>query len=387
MGKKRDFTESTIKLMYDNVDTNPGTVWDVFDNFFAWGKAFFTFDEQLKDDFSNLNSYLHYIEEMENITSQKLDEILQNVENTERDYSVRFKASTDEMIRLGNDLSSFMDRMEELKPITPEDVPGLEKPSLKELIGLTTALIAIYGPDATIALYLDTPEKIAQARIDAEEKGVTLPLTKEQLDISEEIYQEMKAGTYVPKLETKPTAGVPGPINPNSNISPQEAQAIAASKDPLQGLAELNHNQGGYPHYNPSGSHNGADLYAPEGTAIISTFWGEVVQVVNDYDPSFRIGLDDPARYKTEGWGNYVMIKVTGAGPDGGDIYVIYAHMQQAASLAPGDPIEPGFQLGAVGSTGASTAYHIHFEVRNSNKQAVNPYDYLNPKYIPQYLQ
>ena len=41
-----------------------------------------------------------------------------------------------------------------------------------------------------------------------------------------------------------------------------------------------------------------------------------------------------------------------------------------------GDVVTKGQKLGTVGSTGTSTAPHLHYEVR-INKKAVNPIDYV----------
>jgi murein DD-endopeptidase MepM/ murein hydrolase activator NlpD len=64
-----------------------------------------------------------------------------------------------------------------------------------------------------------------------------------------------------------------------------------------------------------------------------------------------RSGWDD------SGYGNFVALK-----PDGYDKEVFFAHLE-SITVSSGR-VERGQQIGAVGTTGRSTGYHLHFEVR-----------------------
>ncbi len=56
----------------------------------------------------------------------------------------------------------------------------------------------------------------------------------------------------------------------------------------------------------------------------------------------------------------------------------LYAHMQPNSRLVSvGDYVTQGQQIGNVGTTGNSTGYHLHFEVRLSSGTIVNPTQYL----------
>lgn len=98
--------------------------------------------------------------------------------------------------------------------------------------------------------------------------------------------------------------------------------------------------------------HTGIDFTAPRGTPIRATGKGTVVRVES----------------KRSGYGKSVII-------DHGYGYkTLYAHMK-VVDVKKGDKVIKGQKIGEVGSTGTSTAPHLHYEVRINGK-AVNPIDY-----------
>lgn len=98
--------------------------------------------------------------------------------------------------------------------------------------------------------------------------------------------------------------------------------------------------------------HKGIDFTAPSGTAIQATGNGKVIRVEK----------------KKSGYGTNVII-------DHGHGYTsLYAHMK-TVSVKKGQKVTKGQQIGTVGSTGTSTAPHLHYEVRINGK-AVNPIHY-----------
>lgn len=98
--------------------------------------------------------------------------------------------------------------------------------------------------------------------------------------------------------------------------------------------------------------HKGIDFTCPKGTPIQATGNGVVKKVKK-------------SRF---GYGNVVHI-------DHGFGYeTVYAHMQDI-DIKTGEEVTRGQRIGTVGSTGTSTAPHLHYEVRKDGK-AVNPIDY-----------
>lgn len=98
--------------------------------------------------------------------------------------------------------------------------------------------------------------------------------------------------------------------------------------------------------------HNGIDMAAPGGSAILAAYDGKVV-----------------AAAYSNSMGNYIMI-------DHGDsLYTIYMHAS-ALYVSKGAEVHKGDKIAAVGSTGRSTGNHLHFSVR-VNGNYVSPWNYL----------
>lgn len=98
--------------------------------------------------------------------------------------------------------------------------------------------------------------------------------------------------------------------------------------------------------------HNGLDMAAPGGTAILAAYDGDVVAAA--YNGSM---------------GNYIMID------HGSGLYTIYMHCS-ALYVSKGQTVSKGQNIAAVGSTGRSTGNHLHFSVR-LNGSYVSPWNYL----------
>ncbi len=98
--------------------------------------------------------------------------------------------------------------------------------------------------------------------------------------------------------------------------------------------------------------HNGIDLAAPTGSAILAAYAGTVV--ASAYNATM---------------GNYVMIN------HGNGLYTIYMHAS-ALYVSKGQDVAAGTKIAAVGSTGRSTGPHLHFGVR-LNGNYVSPWGYL----------
>jgi hypothetical protein len=101
--------------------------------------------------------------------------------------------------------------------------------------------------------------------------------------------------------------------------------------------------------------HEGVDIYADAGTAIVSPVAGTITSA----------GYN-----KTSG--HYVRMR----GVDGIDYF--FAHMQASSPWKAGTNVQSGIYVGAVGQSGnaAGTSPHLHFSMRK-NGYAVKPNDFL----------
>ena len=111
-----------------------------------------------------------------------------------------------------------------------------------------------------------------------------------------------------------------------------------------------------HPVYGYGRMHYGIDIDAAYGTDILSSADGVVTLVL----------FDDV------GYGWYIIVY------HGDGISTLYAHCSKVL-VKQGQNVKQGQVLGLVGTTGASTGPHIHYEVRINGKPQ-NPLDYVKPK-------
>jgi murein DD-endopeptidase MepM/ murein hydrolase activator NlpD len=118
-----------------------------------------------------------------------------------------------------------------------------------------------------------------------------------------------------------------------------------------------------HPIYKTQEMHAGMDFSAEQGTPIYATGDGTVLQADN----------------LAQGYGNHVVIN------HGFGYQTLYGHMSKIA-VKINQKVARGQLIGYVGSTGLSTAPHIHYEViRNGEK--VNPINYYYNDLSPQQYQ
>jgi murein DD-endopeptidase MepM/ murein hydrolase activator NlpD len=109
-----------------------------------------------------------------------------------------------------------------------------------------------------------------------------------------------------------------------------------------------------HPIYKVPKMHTGIDFSAPSGTPIYATGNGTVAN-----DPNLR----------GSGYGNYVLID------HGFGYQTLYAHVSKSI-VKPGQKVKRGDVIAFVGSTGRSTAPHLHYEVIK-NGEKINPVNFF----------
>ena len=106
-----------------------------------------------------------------------------------------------------------------------------------------------------------------------------------------------------------------------------------------------------------SEEHQGVDIAAEEGTAIVSVYDGTVEEVGSNEEE-----------------GNYIIIK------NEKGCTVKYSHLKDIPNVSKGDKVNSDKEIGKVGSTGKSTGPHVHIELTDENGTLVDPMSIIEYK-------
>jgi len=164
-----------------------------------------------------------------------------------------------------------------------------------------------------------------------------------------------------------PLYPIPWALSPHDHF--YFAAPIAAA---YPGEPEWDYPYGGV-FFGPNIIHTGVDLPAPRGTNVLAAGPGTVVWAGVGLYTGSSDSLNDP-------YGNAVAIRHD-FGYQDQQLFTIYAHMDEV-DVVVGQWVNTGTVLGKVGSTGATTGPHLHFEVRlgeNSFYSTRNPVLWMAP--------
>lgn len=193
-----------------------------------------------------------------------------------------------------------------------------------------------------------------QQRIMEEQKRI-----QEEQRLAEEKRQREEAeaaarAEAAAKVETSSSKSNSSSTNtkPSNNASASRpAQSNSSWTRPARGRRTSTYGMRKHPLTGKSKLHSGIDIAG--GGPIVAARAGKVVQ----------------ATY-SGGFGYTVLI-------DHGDGYSSrYAHMKAGLSVAPGQTVSQGQQLGIMGTTGTSTGVHLHFEILKGGS-TVDPLPYI----------
>ena len=170
------------------------------------------------------------------------------------------------------------------------------------------------------------------------------------------------ADAALPRLERTPPlpSRIAAPAPPPAPAAPAPAPALIAFQAPAPGypvispfgLRQLPWEKGGR-------LHAGVDIAAPAGLPVVAAADGVVTRVATD-----------------GGYGRFV--ELTHA--EG--LTTVYAHLGRfLPQITPGVAVKAGTPVGALGSTGASTGAHLHFEVRDRKGRPLNPELFLGRRF------
>ena len=191
---------------------------------------------------------------------------------------------------------------------------------------------------------------------DRQEPAAETPVTP-QAPVSQPVKMPERAvETPVETLKPAPVEETPEPEP--ADTAPVAAEAPRLTVDPLQGevltafsMEELVYN----PALGDWRTHDGVDIAAPVGTAVLAACAGTVLSVEEDPLLGTTVVLDHGDGYQTT-----------------------YANLAGKPDAAAGDKVNAGEAIGAVGTTAAAedAAPHLHFAVSREGK-AVNPQEFL----------
>ncbi|MCL4529722.1 MAG: M23 family metallopeptidase [Chloroflexi bacterium] len=119
--------------------------------------------------------------------------------------------------------------------------------------------------------------------------------------------------------------------------------------------------------------HTGVDIDAPYGTEVHAAGPGTVIW------SNWGLFMEAPGN-TSDPYGQAVVIRMD-FGYKNQQLYTIYAHMSKLIAVV-GQHVDTGDVLGLVGTTGATTGPHLHFEVRlgeNSFHHTYNPELWMAP--------
>lgn len=322
-----------------------------------------------------LNSYMTQLEIEIAENQRKLDKQQKDIESGVANFKKRLRAmylsgdnTYSSVLFESGDFYDMLMRMELIKRVAKHDNKVISD------------LIAVKNE------YEQTKSELEKQQSDYDKQNEDLTSQKEELDklysSSEKLqkeYEDKKAELekknkeYAEEREAFETE-LSSLLSTSSNATREEAEA--AANEALS--ANLSNTDFGWPvpssYTVTSGigarwgtQHNGIDIAGGKGSEICASESGTVVTInttcTHNYGKSQSCGCG-------HGYGNYILID------HGNGFATLYGHLT-SVNVNVGDNVTKGHQIGTMGSTGYSTGYHLHFELRY-NGTYINPVSYLN---------
>ena len=195
-----------------------------------------------------------------------------------------------------------------------------------------------------------------QEKLEEDKRSVIAKMNKEEQELLESIGDIMDENEAleaeiqkVIRLAQEEEARKKAEANKGNTVTTPSSKGYV---NPVSGRISSPYGYRIHPIYGTRKMHTGIDYAASSGTPVVSVKSGTVI--LRKYNSSY---------------GNYIIVD------HGGGISSLYAHLSGFA-VSLGQSVEQGQKIGYVGSTGASTGPHLHFEIR-VNGNHTNPANYV----------
>ncbi|WP_216830341.1 murein hydrolase activator EnvC family protein [Alkalihalobacterium elongatum] len=211
------------------------------------------------------------------------------------------------------------------------------------------------------AAILADQERAVQAELAAwEEEQRQIALQKQREE--QERQRELERQRQQQQAEQQQTQQQPSRSNSSPTVESAPSTGSGTLMRPASGRFSSPYGWRTHPITGSRTKHHGLDIANSTGTPIYAAEAGTVIA----------------ARYMN-GYGNTVMISHN---VNGEVLTTLYAHMN-SISVSNGQRVSRGQEIGKMGSTGASTGPHLHFEVHRGSwngakSNSVNPMNYIN---------
>lgn len=138
-------------------------------------------------------------------------------------------------------------------------------------------------------------------------------------------------------------------------ILASEDAARTAAVFPLRGRPDWGESGARFGASRGGRAHQGQDVFAPSGTPLLAVRAGRIIEKGDDGGRGNYIAIWSPAVRRT----------------------FVYLHMLRPSPFGPGDTVEAGDRVGAVGCTGSCWGDHLHLELRQGRGTTGRPLDPL----------
>lgn len=317
--------------------------------------------QELEGDIAEVEYNLEKLQANLKKLNNEISELEKKLEQAEKDYDERYKIACDRVVSQykygkitfldvllnSSSLTDFLNSyhtVEQIMSVDQELLDDLEKEKQQ-----------IIEDKQTLQ---DKKDKLNEEKQQVEKQKVSLSNKKStkqkmvsQLNSQESALQQQKEEYYKEleniQAELRRIAEAVSKNNGGGNYSGGTLQF------PCPGFSRISSRFGsrGAPLAGGSTYHKGVDLAAPMGTSILAAESGTVIAVSKTCTHNY--GKSKSCRCGG-GFGNYVMVN------HGNGLVTVYAHCT-SINVGLGEKVTRGETIATVGSTGASSGFHLHF--------------------------